>query len=54
MYCNTKTKGLFAAGDVTIVPYKQTIISAGEGCKAALTCYNYLTGKTGLVIDWTH
>ena len=54
MYCNTKTKGLFAAGDVTIIPYKQTISSAGEGCKAALTCYNYLTGKTGLVIDWTH
>ena len=54
IYCNTKTKGLFAAGDVTIVPYKQTITSAGEGCKAALTCYNYLTGKTGPVIDWTH
>ncbi len=54
IYCNTKTKGLFAAGDATIVPYKQTITSAGEGCKAALTCYNYITGKTGLVIDWTH
>lgn len=54
MHCNTKTKGLFAAGDVTIIPYKQTITSAGEGCKAALTCYNYLTGKTGPVIDWTH
>lgn len=53
IYCNTKTKGLFAAGDLTIVPYKQTITSAGEGCKAALTCYNYLMGKTGLVIDWT-
>ncbi|MEK6906909.1 MAG: FAD-dependent oxidoreductase, partial [Nanoarchaeota archaeon] len=37
VYCNTKTKGLFAAGDLTIVPYKQTITSAGEGCKAALT-----------------
>ncbi|MEK6834893.1 MAG: FAD-dependent oxidoreductase [Nanoarchaeota archaeon] len=54
IYCNTKTKGLFAAGDVTIIPYKQTITSAGEGCKAALTCYNYLMGKTGPVIDWTH
>ena len=54
MYCNTKTKGLFAAGDVTVIPYKQTITSAGEGCKAALSCYNYITGKTGLVIDWTH
>jgi len=54
MYCNTKTKGLFAAGDVTIIPYKQTITSAGEGCKAALTCYNYINNKTGPVIDWTH
>ena len=54
MYCNTKTKGLFAAGDVTITPYKQTITSAGEGCKAALTAYTYLTGKTGPIIDWTH
>ena len=54
MYCNTKTKGLFASGDVTIIPYKQTITSAGEGCKAALSSYNYITGKTGPVIDWTH
>lgn len=54
IYCNTKTPGLFAAGDVTISPYKQTIVSAGEGCKAALTCYNYIHGKTGPVIDWTH
>jgi len=54
IYCNTKTKGLFAAGDSTIVPYKQTITAAGEGCKAALTCYNYINNKTGPVIDWTH
>jgi len=52
--CNTKTKGLFACGDNTIVPYKQTIVAAGEGCKAALSCYNYLNNKTGLTIDWTH
>ena len=53
IYCKTKTKGLFAAGDSTIIPYKQTATSAGEGCKAALTCYNYIHGKTGPVIDWT-
>jgi thioredoxin reductase (NADPH) len=52
--CCTKTKGLFACGDNTIVPYKQTIVAAGEGCKAALTCYNYIHGKTEPVIDWTH
>src|SRR5215211_8341322 len=30
-YCGTSTKGVFAAGDVTDVPYKQAIISAGQG-----------------------
>jgi thioredoxin-disulfide reductase len=34
--------GIFAAGDVTDVPYKQIIISAGEGAKAALSAYYYL------------
>ncbi len=40
--CETKTPGLFAAGDVTDIEYKQIIISAGEGAKAALTAYEYL------------
>ncbi|MCD6550135.1 FAD-dependent oxidoreductase [bacterium] len=38
----TKTPGLFAAGDVTSILYKQIIIAAGEGAKAALSCYSYL------------
>lgn len=50
---NTKTKGLFAAGDVTTIPYKQTIVSAGEGVKAGLEAVRYLTGKK-VIIDWTH
>ncbi|MBI4016556.1 MAG: FAD-dependent oxidoreductase [Candidatus Aenigmarchaeota archaeon] len=44
--------GIFAAGDVTTVPYKQTVISAGEGAIAALECYKYLTGGKGSMIDW--
>jgi alkyl hydroperoxide reductase subunit F len=40
--CRTNVPGLFAAGDVTNVPYKQIIIAAGEGSKAALTAYDYL------------
>ena len=51
--CNTSCPGLFAAGDVTQVPFKQTIISAGEGAKAALECHRYLTGGKGVSIDWT-
>lgn len=38
----TKTPGLFAAGDADNVPYKQIVIAAGEGAKAALSAYNYL------------
>ncbi len=38
----TSVPGIFAAGDVTDVPYKQIIISAGEGAKAALTSNDYL------------
>ncbi len=38
----TKTPGLFAAGDVTDVKEKQIIIAAGEGAKAALSVYKYL------------
>ncbi len=40
--CATKTPGLFAAGDVTDIKYKQVVIAAGEGAKAALSAYEYL------------
>ncbi len=40
--CRTKTPGLFAAGDMTVTPYKQTVISAGMGATAALEAYKYL------------
>lgn len=39
--CRTSIPGLFAAGDVTTVPEKQIIISAGEGAKAALSAYRF-------------
>jgi thioredoxin reductase (NADPH) len=53
--CETKTPGLFAAGDVTDIAYKQIIISGGEGSKAALQAYKYLQatkGIKGVNIDW--
>ncbi len=37
--CRTSTKGIYAAGDVTTVPYKQIIIAMGEGAKAALAAF---------------
>lgn len=38
----TSLSGVFAAGDATIVPYKQIIVAAGEGAKAALSAFDYL------------
>ena len=40
--CETSTPGIFAAGDVTTVPYKQIIVAMGEGAKAALSAFDYL------------
>jgi len=48
----TKTPGLFAAGDLTTNPYKQIVISAGEGCTAALAAYEYLEQGTAS-LDWS-
>ena len=36
-HCRTSSKGIYAAGDVTNVPFKQIIIAMGEGAKAALS-----------------
>ncbi len=38
----TNVPGVFAAGDATTVPYKQIIIAAGEGAKAALSAFDHL------------
>jgi NADH-dependent peroxiredoxin subunit F len=38
----TSVPGIFAAGDVTTVPYKQIVIAMGEGSKAALGAFDYL------------
>ncbi|MCL5410434.1 MAG: FAD-dependent oxidoreductase [Patescibacteria group bacterium] len=53
----TSEPGIFAAGDLTQTPYKQAIISAAEGAKAALSSYDYLQklqGKRGILADWHH
>jgi NADH-dependent peroxiredoxin subunit F len=38
----TSIPGVFAAGDVTTVPYKQIVIAMGEGSKAALSAFDHL------------
>ena len=38
----TSVAGVFAAGDATTVPFKQVVIAAGDGAKAALAAFDYL------------
>ncbi len=53
--CETSHAGIFAAGDVTDVPFKQAVISAGQGAIAALSAYNHiqkLRGGSSIRADW--
>ncbi len=53
--CASSRPGIFAAGDITNVPFKQAIISAGQGATAALSAYNYLMrirGRSAVRADW--
>lgn len=38
--CRTALPGVYAAGDVSDVPYKQIVIAMGEGAKAALSAFD--------------
>ncbi len=40
--CETSIPGIFAAGDVTDIPYKQISIAAGQGAVAALAAIEYI------------
>ncbi len=46
----TSIPGIFAAGDVTDVPEKQIIIAAGDGAKAALGAFKYISRMS--TKDW--
>ena len=43
--CRAGVAGVFACGDVTNVPFKQVIVAAGEGAKAALSANDYLINQ---------
>lgn len=53
--CKTSAPGIFAAGDLTQIPYKQIVISEGQGAVAALSAYDYIQKKQGkptVKVDW--
>jgi len=55
-FAQTKTEGIFAAGDLTNSPFKQTVTAAGEGAIAGLSAYNWLMkkeGKAAIKADWS-
>ncbi len=41
----TSQQGIFAAGDVTDLPGKQSIIAAGDGSRALLSAFAHITKK---------
>ena len=53
--CATSHSGIFAAGDITDVPFKQAVISTGQGAIAALSAYNHIQrfrGGSAVRADW--
>lgn len=48
-HCRTNVAGIYAAGDVTVVPYKQIVVAIGEGAKAALSAFD--DSIKGVLID---
>lgn len=42
-HCKTNLPGIFSVGDVSSAPYKQIVVAAGDGAKAALSAYEYLS-----------
>jgi alkyl hydroperoxide reductase subunit F len=43
--CETNVPGLYAAGDVSDVAFKQIVIAAGQGCTATLSAVQYLNSR---------
>ncbi|MGB2629785.1 MAG: FAD-dependent oxidoreductase [Candidatus Omnitrophota bacterium] len=46
----TNAPGIYAAGDVTDVPAKQIVIAAGDGAKATIGAFKYISSKS--TKDW--
>ncbi len=42
VHARTSLPGVFAAGDATTTPFKQIVVAAGDGAKAALSAFDHL------------
>jgi alkyl hydroperoxide reductase subunit F len=51
---HTNVEGVFAAGDCTTVPYKQIVIAAGDGAKAALSAFDHLIRQPVSGVEAVH
>jgi thioredoxin reductase len=51
---STSHPGIYGCGDVTNSTYKQAIIAAGDGARAALSAYFHINKGAKVVPDWRH
>jgi thioredoxin reductase (NADPH) len=51
---STNIEGVWAIGDIRNTPFKQAVVSAGDGCIAAMAIDRYLNNRKGFRPDWDH
>lgn len=51
---STSVEGVFAIGDVTCKKVRQVVVSASEGCIAALAAEQYINKKERITSQWSH
>lgn len=49
----TAVPGVFAIGDILCNHIKQAVVSAAEGCVAALAADKYISGRKAVRVDWS-
>lgn len=52
-YMATNIPGVYAAGDVTCTEVRQVVISASDGCLAALSAEKFVHQKKRIKVDWS-
>ena len=50
----TTAEGVWAIGDIRNTPFKQAVVSASDGCIAAMAIDRYLNSRKSIRVDWVH